>query len=224
MSTTTKTTTTVKSRRDPVEDVLTLFLAVIGWAVISVFLVAWWALLFPMVSLPIAAVAGLFWFYGWVPALGMALASVAGLVLWRVKAPESFSRFVSRRVRSRFLSWFRYRRQWSARLDDCNLSARDDLGQAVKIPRLLGIEIGKATDTVRAAMLPGQCPDDWANRTDHLAHAFGAQECRVSITGPARVQLVFRRADSLAKPILAPFPHIPGGLGGPPRQEDDNAA
>lgn len=224
MSTTTKTTTTVKARRDPVEDIMILFLALIGWVVISVFIVAWWALLFPMVSLPVVGIAALYWFYGWLPALGLTLATVAALGLWRVKAPETFSRFITRRVRSRFLSWFRYRRQWSARLDDCSLSVRDDLGGAVKIPRLLGIDIGEATDTVRAAMLPGQCPDDWANRANHLAHAFGAQECRVSITGPARVQLVFRHADSLAKPILAPFPHIPGGLGGPPRQEDDNAA
>ncbi|MBV7701883.1 hypothetical protein NOVA_03785 [Nocardia nova] len=224
MSTTTKTTTTVRTRRDPLDDLATLFLAAIGWAVIAVFLAVWWALLFPMVSLPIAAVAGLFWFYGWLPALGMTLATVAALGLWRVKAPKSFSRWITRRVRSRFLSWFRYRRQWSSRMDDCSLSARDDLGAAVKIPRLLGIDIGKAIDTVRVAMLPGQCPDDWANRTAHLAHAFGAQECRVSITGPARVELAFRRADSLAKPISAPFAHIPGGLGGLPRQEGGNAA
>ncbi|NKY89902.1 hypothetical protein [Nocardia veterana] len=224
MSTTTKTTTTVRTRRDPAEDIATLFLAVIGWAVISVFLAVWWALLFPMISLPLVAVAGLFWFYGWLPAFGMALASTAALGLWRVKAPESFSRWITRRVRSRFLSWFRYRRQWSARLDDCSLSVRDDLGGAVKIPRLVSIDIGEATDTVRVAMLPGQCPDDWANRASHLAHAFGAQECRVSITGPARVQLVFRHADSLATPITAPFQHIPGGLGGPPRDKDDDAA
>ncbi|PPJ28310.1 hypothetical protein C5E45_00155 [Nocardia nova] len=157
-----------------------------------------------MVSLPIAAVAGHFWFYGWFPALGMTMASVAALALWRVKAPESFSRWITRRVRSRFLSWFRYRRQWSPRLDYCSLSVRDDLGAAVKIPRLLGIDIGKATDTVRAAMLLGQWPDDWANRASHLPHAFGAQECRVSITGPARLELAFRRTDSLAKPISAP--------------------
>lgn len=224
MSTTTKTTTTVSTRRDPIEDILTMVLALIGWAVISVFVTAWWALLFPMVSLPIAAVAALYWFYGWLPAFGMALASVAALVLWRLRYRESFSRWVTRRARSRFLRWYRYRRQWSKLLDDCELSGRDELGQSVRIPRLLGVAIGETTDTVRVAMLTGQCPDDWANRATHLAHAFGASECRVSITGPARVELVFRHADSLAKPISAPFAHIPGGLGGLPRQEGGNAA
>ncbi len=224
MSATTKTTTTVSTRRDPIEDVLTTVLALIGWAVISVFVTAWWAVLFPMVSLPIVAAVALYWFYGWLPALGMTLASVAGLALWWVRYRESFSRWVTRRARSRFLRWYRYRRQWSKFLDDCELSGRDELGRSVRIPRLLGVAIGETTDTVRVAMLTGQCPDDWANRASHLAHAFRASECRVSITGPARVELVFRHADSLAEPVSAPFAHIPGGLGGPPRQEGDNAA
>ncbi len=174
MSTTTRTTTTVSTRRDPVEDALTTVLALIGWAVIAVFVAARWALLFPMVSLPIAAAAALFWFYGWLPALGMSLASVAALALWRLRFRESFSRWVTRRARARFLRWWRYQRQWSALLDDCGLCVRDDLGRSQRTPRILGVEIGQATDTVRTAMVPGQCPEDWINRASHLAHAFGA--------------------------------------------------
>ncbi|MBF6272169.1 MULTISPECIES: hypothetical protein [Nocardia] len=223
MNTTTKTTT-VSTRRDAAEDIFTAFFAVVGWVVIAVFVLAWWALLFPMVSLPIAATAGLFWLYGWLPATATASASVGVLVLWWARYRESFHRWITRRARARFLAWFRYRRQWSALVDDCGLSVRNDLDQAVRTPRLLGIGIGETTDTVRVQMLSGQCPDDWANRAVTLAHAFRAQECRVSVTGPARVQLVFRHGDSLAEPVSALFPHIPGGLGGPPRQEDDNAA
>ncbi|PPJ39973.1 hypothetical protein C5E45_02415 [Nocardia nova] len=223
MNTTTKTIT-VTTRRDAAEDIFTAFFAVVGWVVIAVFVLAWWALLFPMVSLPIVATAGLFWLYGWLPATAMASASVGVLVLWWVRYRASFHRWITRRARARFLAWFRYRRQWSALLDDCGLSVRNDLDQAVRTPRLLGIRIGETTDTVRAQMLSGQCPDDWANRAVILAHAFRAQECRVTIIGPARVQLVFRHGDSLAEPITALFPHIPGGLGGPSRQEDDNAA
>ncbi|PSR59464.1 MULTISPECIES: hypothetical protein [Nocardia] len=224
MSTITKTTTTVRTRRDPLENIVTLVLAAIGWVVISVFLAAWWALLFPMISLPIAAIASLFWFYGWLPAFGMTLASIAALALWRVKGPESFSRWISCRARSRFLRWWRYRRQWSACLDDCHLSVRDDLGHVVRTPRLIHVEIGQATDTVQVAMVRGQCPDDWTNRTTHLAHAFGARECRATVTGPGRMQLMFRHGDSLAKPVTTTFPHIPGGLGGPPLERGDDAA
>ncbi|PSR59951.1 MULTISPECIES: hypothetical protein [Nocardia] len=219
MSTTTTTTTT---HRDPVDEILTAIMHLLGWGIVAVFTAAWWALLFPMVSLPIAATAGLFWLYGWAPALGLGIASTAALGLWRVRYPESFSRWITHRARSRFLAWFRYRRQWGKRLNDCNLTRREQ--QAVKVPRLLDIQIGDSTDRVQVRMLSGQCPEDWTNRTAHLAHAFGAQECRASIVGPARVELVFRHADSLAEPIPVHFPHIPGGLGGPPRQEDNKAA
>lgn len=219
MSTSTTTTT---DRRDPVDEILTALMTALGWVIVGVFTAAWWLVLFPMFSLPAAAVAGLFWFYGPVPAIGAGLASVALLALWRLRFPASFSRWTIRRARSRALSWFRYRRHWAKRVHDCKLTVRD--GQKVKVPRLLNVEIGEATDRIRVAMLPGQCPDDWINRTAHLTHAFGAQECRATIIGPARVELVLRRRDSLAAPIPITFAHMPGGLGGPPREQQQDAA
>lgn len=215
-------TTTTTARRDPVNDLVTGLFALVGWVIIGVFTAVWWAVLFPMFSLPIAGVAGLFWFYGWLPALGAGLASIGALGLWWLRFPASFTRWTVRRARSRFLAWHRYRRPWATRLDDCHLTSNQ--GQAVKIPRLIGVEIGESIDRVRVRMLSGQCPEDWTNRTAHLGHAFGAQECKATITGPGHVELVFRHRDSLAQPVPLRPRHMVGGLGGPPRDQGQQAA
>ncbi|MGW4739006.1 hypothetical protein [Nocardia xishanensis] len=179
-----------------------------GWLIIAVGVIVWWALLFPMVSAPIVltVIAGVF--FGPVAAAVVVGVSAAGMVLWRRRSPETFERWVSRRARTRFLTWLRYRRRWTRLMAACHLTVTTDDRTAV--PRLLGVQIGDSVDRVRVRMLPGHCPADWENRTDHLAHAFGAQECRATITGPATVELAFRHGDSLADPIA--LPHIEGGL------------
>jgi hypothetical protein len=118
-----------------------------------------------------------------------------------------FERWITRRARARFLTWFRYRRRWAKLLQACNLTIdRDD---ATFVPRLVGVQVGDATDRLQVRMLAGQCPDDYENRTAHLAHAFGALECRATIIGPGVVELAFRHADSLAETIE--LPRIDGG-------------
>ncbi|MEV0686848.1 hypothetical protein AB0I35_23555 [Nocardia sp. NPDC050378] len=65
-------------------------------------------------------------------------------------------------------------------------------------------------DTVRTKMLPGHSPDDWENRADHLAHAFGTQHAAVTVAGPALIEISFRRTDSLADPVVVPFESMAG--------------
>jgi hypothetical protein len=113
-----------------------------------------------------------------------------------------FDRWVSRRARTRFLTWFRYRRRWAKLMTACHLSI--DRNDRTFIPRLLSADIGPATDRVRVRMLDGHCPADFENRVSHLAHAFGALDCRATITGPGTVELAFRRSDSLAATVILP--------------------
>ncbi|SNY80383.1 DNA segregation ATPase FtsK/SpoIIIE, S-DNA-T family [Nocardia amikacinitolerans] len=201
-------TTKTHTDRDPF-DLLGLAVLNLGAGLITgLGVTVWWALLFPMVSAPIAlaVTAGVFLGPAW--AAMVVGVSAAGMVLWRDRSPETFERWVSRRARHRFLTWLRYRRRWTRLMSACHLTVTAD--DRTTVPRLLGVRIGDSVDRVRVRMLPGHCPADWENRVAHLAHAFGAQECRATITGPATVELAFRHGDSLADPIA--LPHIDGGL------------
>src|SRR5690606_16683539 len=56
----------------------------------------------------------------------------------------------------------------------------------------------------------GQAVKDWADRTDNLAHGFGATSCRVALIKGGRLLLTFPRSDPLAAPIPAlPIPDEP---------------
>src|SRR5690606_13041549 len=109
--------------------------------------VGWWAVLFPMLSVPFAASGAAGWFYGWPVGLVVAGVSTAGMVLWRVSSPQTFERWFTGRVRSRFLTWFRYRRRWTKVMNACGLTLLD--GDRVLVPRLVSVHIGQTLDTVR---------------------------------------------------------------------------
>ncbi|MFD8246940.1 hypothetical protein [Nocardia sp. NPDC059691] len=195
-------TTKTRNERDPFDLIGLAVLNLAWWAFLTAGVTVWWAVLFPMFSVPIvlAVVAGAF--YGPAAALVVVGVSAAGLTLWRLRRPETFDRWVTRRARTRFLTWHRYQRRWAKLMTACHLSI--DRGDRMFIPRLLGVEIGPVTDRVRVRMLDGHCPADFENRVSHLAHAFGALDCRATITGPGTVELAFRRADSLAETVILP--------------------
>lgn len=172
------------------------------------FRLLWWAVLFPILSVPLAVSVAAGWWFGWPAGFGMVGVSVAGIMLWRWKCPEMFERWLSGRLRSRWLTWLRYRRRWASVMGACSLTKSG--GTRVEVPRLVSARIGESLDTVRAKMLPGHSPADWENRREHLAHAFGTRHAAVAIVGPALVELTFRRHDGLAEPIVAEFESAAG--------------
>ncbi|MGW5440848.1 hypothetical protein [Nocardia asteroides] len=199
----TKTTTP-----DPMSEVLDALLTALGRILLAGFSVLWWAVLFPMVTVPVVGIAAAGVWLGWPAGIGVAGGSVAGMVLWRRWSPQTFERWFTGRIRTRFLTWHRYRRRWATLLTACDLATRD--GDRVMVPRLVSVQIGKSTDIVRTRMLPGHSPDSWTNRTDHLAHGFGAQQARIRFAGPGLVEIAFRRSDALADPVVVPFESLAG--------------
>ncbi|MFD4440739.1 hypothetical protein ACFWPK_13310 [Nocardia sp. NPDC058519] len=193
---------------DPAGEALDALLTVAGRILLGAFVIVWWAVLFPMVSVPAGLSVAAGWWIGWPAGIGVAGGAVAGMVLWRVSSPQTFERWFTGRARSRFLTWFRYRRRWTTMTTACGLATRD--GDRVFIPRLVSVQIGDSLDTVRARMLPGHCPDSWTNRADHFAHGFGAQKAKVAFVGPGLVEITFRRTDSLADPVVVPFESLAG--------------
>ncbi|MEV6563018.1 hypothetical protein AB0M22_45390 [Nocardia sp. NPDC051756] len=197
-------TKTTDTHKEPAE-VITEALLMLVWQILKLAVVtAWWAVLFPMVSIPVGLAVGAGLFLGWPWALVVVGVSIAGMVLWRAKHPETFERWLTRRARARFLRWFRYRLRWDKRLDACKLTVTG--GASTLVPRLLLAEIGDGLDWVRVKMLDGQCPADYENRVEPLAHTFEALECRAHVVGPGVIELVFRYADALAETVPMPRP------------------
>jgi DNA segregation ATPase FtsK/SpoIIIE, S-DNA-T family len=77
----------------------------------------------------------------------------------------------------------------------------------VLVPVLVGVRASRSVDVVTVRLATGQAPADFADRAASLAHAFGAELCRVRDLGPGLITLEFVRADTLAEPFGAlPFP------------------
>ncbi|MFE6924777.1 hypothetical protein ACFVAV_27390 [Nocardia sp. NPDC057663] len=203
----------VKVTIDSPVDFADVVMDAIGRAMVGVvvtgFQLVWWAVLFPMVSLPAGLSVAVGWWFGWPVGVGVAGVAVAGIMLWRWKCPEMFERWLTGRIRSRWLTWFRYRRRWATVMTACQLT-KTDSNDRVIIPRLVDVRIGESMDTVRTKMLPGHSPADWENRAEHLAHAFGTRHAHAAIIGPALVEITLRRADSLAEPIVVDFESVAG--------------
>ncbi|MFE5480792.1 hypothetical protein ACFQ9R_34185 [Nocardia sp. NPDC056541] len=176
--------------------------------VTAAFHLIWLAILFPILSVPAGLSVAVGWFYGWPFGVGVAGVTVAGMVLWRLRSPQTFERWLTGRIRSRWLAWFRYRRRWDSVMDACRLTKK--IGDREFTPRLVDVRIGQSLDIVRAKMLPGHSPSDWENRVEHLAHAFGTRHGRTAIVGAGLVEITFRRSDSLAEPIVVEFESLAG--------------
>ncbi|WP_328411252.1 hypothetical protein [Nocardia sp. NBC_00403] len=105
-------------------------------------------------------------------------------------------------VRARYLAWYRYRRRWTRLMTTARLTRTTDDG-AIRVPRLLSVRIGEATDRVRVRMLDGHCPADYENRTIQLAGTFGARGCDAALIGPGTVEIILHQQDSPAIAALS---------------------
>ncbi|MFD4404370.1 hypothetical protein ACFWPH_16590 [Nocardia sp. NPDC058499] len=198
----TATVSTTGTRRDPF-DWLGLAVLYSGWYLVAGLATAiHWAILFPAISIPVGLAIATGVLVGWPSAVAVAIAFTGLLLLWRRARPDLFARWITHRARTRFLTWWRYRRNWARLMKACHLTVTTQT--RVVTPRLAGAVIGKGTDRVRLRMLEGQCPADYENRAETIAHAFKADQCHASIVGPATVELRFRFGDALAETVLVP--------------------
>jgi hypothetical protein len=198
----TATVSTTGQRRDPF-DLLGLAVLYSGWYLVAGLATAiHWAILFPPISVPLGLAFTVGALFGWLSGLSVGIAFVGLLLLWRRARPDLFARWITDRARTRFLTWWRYRRNWARLMKACHLVVATQTRTVT--PKLADVEIGKGTDRVRLRMLEGQCPADYENRADTIAHAFKADQCHASIVGPATVELRFRFGDALADTVLVP--------------------
>ncbi|SNT62873.1 DNA segregation ATPase FtsK/SpoIIIE, S-DNA-T family [Streptosporangium subroseum] len=156
---------------------------------------------YPIASAVVAVPCALAWLSGWQWGLGLVALVLLGLTAWALVDRPSFARLVGWRL----LAWWRlvwiYRRHWQP------VMIISGLGRHVRgrdyLPRVLGVRCTSWADVVTVKMLTGHAVKDWSDRTEHLAHGFGATSCRVSIARSGRLLLVFPRHDPLATPLPA---------------------
>ncbi|MDN5805131.1 MAG: hypothetical protein L0H26_11195, partial [Microlunatus sp.] len=172
-----------------------------------------WRLLVLIVTTPAAlagiavtaAVVGVWHRFGPWPIIATVLLVAGGLVMWRMRWPAGFRRWVRLPLRAWRRSWWVYRRCWVAGMDAAGLTlTRNGDGYA---PVIVGVRATLSVDRVRVQMLPGQTIEDYAAAAPRLAQTFGAAVCRVrSIPGRVHeLTLWLLITDSLAK-VVDPLP------------------
>ncbi len=177
------------------------------WAVQLIRLIwrlTWFVFTHPILD-AVAAVLAYDWLWlGWPGLVALVLLIVSALVGLRLLLPDWFTRLVSKPARNRWRTWF-YRRHWHAAMTLGGLAPM--YRKRVLVPVLLGVRASRSVDLVTVRLATGQAPADFADRAAGLAHAFGAELCRVRELGPGMITLEFVRADTLAEPFGAlPFP------------------
>jgi S-DNA-T family DNA segregation ATPase FtsK/SpoIIIE len=171
---------------------------------VTIFLghLAWWAVLFPMFSIPLVGAAVLIAMGGYVKVVVYFAIVLLFLVGWAVLARESWSYAVTDRWWPRWRHWYVYRRQWARICALHGLGA--DLDEKVLIPGLRHVSIGSDVDTLEVKMLAGQTVEDWRHQSDALAHAFRALAVRVRPLRPGAIFMEVQHSDRLAEIVALP--------------------
>jgi DNA segregation ATPase FtsK/SpoIIIE, S-DNA-T family len=160
---------------------------------------AWWSVLFPMISIPTIASVWVGFRYG--PVFGLTLAAMSGLALaaWSQLWPVTFHEWVTARLRSRWRTWSIYRHRWTAICTLHRLTAK--LDDRTLVPVLRSVTIGPTTDVVDVGILPGQSVADWQNKSAALAEAFRAGRVTIRSIKPGAISITAHHGDALATPI-----------------------
>src|SRR6266567_14562 len=158
----------------------------------------WFVLTHPILD-AVAAVLAYDWLWlRWPGLIALVLLVVSALVALRLLLPAWFTRLVGNPARNRWRHWF-YRRHWHAAMTLGGLAPM--YRRRVLVPVLVDVRASKSVDLVTVRLATGQAPAGFADRAANLAHAFGAELCRVRELGPGMITLEFVRADTLAEPL-----------------------
>ncbi|MEV6095243.1 cell division protein FtsK [Nocardia sp. NPDC051981] len=162
----------------------------------------WWAVLFPMLSLPVAGAVALGWWRGWPYGVAAGVGALLVWGWWRLAWPRSFERWVSARIRYRYRRYWRYTRRWREVMALQHLTAEIDT--RVLTPPVYSTRIGRIADVLEIGLLHGQKVETWANRSEELRHSFRAVALRIRHTTSGRVRVEVIHTDILRNPIPLP--------------------
>ncbi|BDB43627.1 hypothetical protein IWGMT90018_40730 [Mycobacterium kiyosense] len=164
----------------------------------------WWAILFPVLSVPVIVALWVTVSHGARAGVLTAIAEIAAYVGWSVCEPSSFSRWVTNPLRQRFWAWWRYHRNWASVCALHGLTAK--LGERTLVPAVESVRIGRHADVLCLRVVTGQSIADWQKRAPALAATWGAQRLTIRATAPGQLRIIIGRGDVLGQPIAVPMP------------------
>ncbi|HTY32496.1 MAG TPA: FtsK/SpoIIIE domain-containing protein [Mycobacterium sp.] len=167
-------------------------------------LLAWWAVRFPLASMPIVLALAATAVAGWRLGVVVVVVWAVSYGLWCYLDRESFHRVVWYPIRASWLTWWRYTRSWEQVCTLHGLTAR--LGERTLVPRLLSVRIGGGTDALVVRIVTGQTVADWQKQGAALAETWRCSRLTVRSVRPGEVSIVVHRGDDLSQPIPLPRP------------------
>jgi S-DNA-T family DNA segregation ATPase FtsK/SpoIIIE len=142
--------------------------------------------------------------YGATATVTPLLVLAAVLVVWRIKRPDSFYRFIWWKVLAAVRRVWVYRRGWEPAMTTVGLVER--YNDHTFLPALRKVKRENMVDRVTVRMLPGQILDDYADQGERLAMTFGATDCRVVTSKKhGHLDLCFLTFDPLQQ-VVPPIP------------------
>lgn len=164
----------------------------------------WWAILFPVLSIPATVALWAAVSHGATAGALTALVEAAAYIGWAVLEPSSFTRWVTNPVRQRFWAWWRYHRSWASVCALHGLTAK--LGERTLVPAVVSVRIGRHADVISLRVVTGQSIADWQKRAPALAATWGAERLTIRATAPGQLRIIIGRGDVLGQPIAVPMP------------------
>ncbi|MBV9162824.1 MAG: cell division protein FtsK [Pseudonocardiales bacterium] len=141
--------------------------------------------------------------------LASGLAALGGLWAWQ--HPDSFTRTVTRQVRSEWRRAVVYAWPWRRVMLFTELTKHTGhVQRRVHYPTLRRVRADGWRDRVSVKLLHGQCVATYAAHAQELANSFGARSCRVRVDRPRRIWLDLIHTDPLNQPVRVPTLADPG--------------
>ena len=177
------------------DDFLTLLVMLFK----GLFRLLWWAVLFPMFSVPLVIAVFAWMVAGWRLGAIIVVSAAILLTVWGILDWSSFRRAVPLRIWKRWRRWSVYRRNWA---DTCALHGLTVmLNGSPRVPILKHARIGESADVLTVALLRGQTVADWSSQADALAHTFRARSVSTRSCARGWVTVTVHHRDALAASI-----------------------
>lgn len=183
-----------------------------GWRMFRLFLrVVWWAVLFPMFSVPVVVTVALVMVHGWEAGAWAAGVFLVVLVGWRFGHRRSFRACTFERIRARRRR-AKYRAGWAA---VCALNGLAPVLDSIPlVPRLRSVRVRPTVDYLAVDMAVGQTLAQWVGACEALAHGWRVPTVTATSPTPGVVMLTVRTRDFLVAPIPLPGSEDVTDLGG----------
>lgn len=194
------------------DDIVSVLLEAVVYAVIGVLRLAWWLVTWlvtmPLLAVTAAALAGAWLRFGRAGLITTGTILLATVVVWRVGWPGSYARHARPRLVT-IARTVEYRARWPRIARRSGLVVHDwggDRLSRVDPVRLTKVKVsGSGLQRLHLRLPAGMAPDEVTAKTDALAHALRARDARLVPDRPGRVVLELWRTDTLTK-LVPPLP------------------